>query len=227
MFRGPTINRNGVTANGGDRRKILDGIERQILVKAGVDRLGSFVSHQQRISVRRRPRDRLGADHPCRASAVLDHDRLLPAFAELLSDGTREGVGCAAGGLWHDNADQSRRIIFRHDRLTARLTHAAMIPQQANEQLSCVAPDGSDRLELPLFSREHDFFWFRNNQPPVARSSGGAADQRDHKHRHFINLTRLSDGLFYMRMPNVNFKLLHIVIAIAEQQELSAGVGNN
>jgi len=92
--------------DGGDRHEIPDGIKRQILVKTWVDRLGPLVGHQQGIAVGCGFRDRLGADHAAGARAILDHDRLLPALAEFLSNRTRKGIGRTTGGLRHDDPDQ-------------------------------------------------------------------------------------------------------------------------
>ena len=102
--------------NGGNRFEVPDGIEGQLLVEAGIDRLRTFIGYEQGISVRGSFRDRIGADHARRARTVFDHDRLLPALAELLSDGACKGVRCSAGGLRHDDADYFGRVFFiRHE----------------------------------------------------------------------------------------------------------------
>ena len=67
-----------------DRGEILDRVVVE-LVEPGIDRMGHG-DDEQGVAVRRRLRDRLGADHAAGAAAVVDHDLLAEAVAELDGD---------------------------------------------------------------------------------------------------------------------------------------------
>jgi hypothetical protein len=61
------------------------------------------------VAVGRRLGDGIGADIAARSDAVLDHDLLADARAELLRDDARDDVRAAAGGERHDEADRPVR----------------------------------------------------------------------------------------------------------------------
>ena len=59
---------------------------------------------QQRIAIRGRPRDRLGADVAAGAGAVLDDELLAEAVRQPLTHQARLDVGRPAGGKADDDA---------------------------------------------------------------------------------------------------------------------------
>ena len=64
---------------------------------------------EQRITVRRRFRDEIGADDAVGAGAVVDHALLAETFGEFLTHETAEDVVAAAGRKRHDDAHRPRR----------------------------------------------------------------------------------------------------------------------
>ena len=64
---------------------------------------------QNGAAVRRGTRNEFGADDRSRARAIFDHGRDAVA-AHLLRQHANEKVGAAAGGVWNDESDGSRRL---------------------------------------------------------------------------------------------------------------------
>jgi hypothetical protein len=89
-----------------DRRKILRGVVGQLL-QMHQDRLRGVQAHQQRVAVRRRLRDRIGADHARAAGAILHHHGRAGCLGDLRRDGARQDVGHAARRERHDDPDRA------------------------------------------------------------------------------------------------------------------------
>src|SRR5262249_49559149 len=92
-----------------DRRDIADEIEVELIVKRYIDRVWSS-RQEQRVTVRGRTRDRLGADIASRARPVLDDEWLTEPLRQPLPHQAREDVTHAAGWKADDNAHRPRRI---------------------------------------------------------------------------------------------------------------------
>ena len=108
-----------------DRREVLLGIERDLLVEALVGREGRDVAEQDGVAVRLRLGDEVRAEIGRGARLVLDHDRLADQLLHLLPDEAREEVGPAAGRIRHDQMDRLVGIGLREGgRLRARRRRA-------------------------------------------------------------------------------------------------------
>src|SRR5829696_5448450 len=68
--------------------------------------------HEQRVPVRRRLRGLVGADDGAGARPVLDHERPLERFAEILADEAGVDVGGSAGAERHDDLDIPARVVL-------------------------------------------------------------------------------------------------------------------
>src|SRR5439155_26142774 len=66
--------------------------------------------HQERVAVRRRLRDGIGANASSAPHAVLNHDRLAERLLELLAEIPRVDVRGTAGGERHDDLHRFRRV---------------------------------------------------------------------------------------------------------------------
>ena len=91
-----------------DRRKAPQRVVRQALVEAcvhheGVDR------HHDGVAVGLGAGGALRADVAAGAGLVLDHDRLVPALAQLLADDARKHVDAGARRERHDDEDRCGR----------------------------------------------------------------------------------------------------------------------
>jgi hypothetical protein len=98
----------GRAAQHRDRREILDRIIGDGGEARG-HRMRAGIGEPQRMAVRLRARDLRGAEAATAADAVLDHELLAQALAELLRDQARHGVGAAPGRERHDEADRPFR----------------------------------------------------------------------------------------------------------------------
>ncbi len=95
-----------------DRRDVADEIEIELVVERRVDRIRR-TDQQQRIAVRRRTHDRLGADIAGGARPVLDDEGLAEPLRQPLAHQTCDDVARAAGGKTDDDAHRPRRIGLR------------------------------------------------------------------------------------------------------------------
>ena len=75
-----------------DRRDVADEIEIELVVERRVDRVGER-DQEQRVAVRRRAHDRLGADIAAGARPVLDDEWLAEPLRQPLADQARDDVG--------------------------------------------------------------------------------------------------------------------------------------
>ena len=98
-----------------DRREIALGVVGDFRVDVVVDRDLRRRAHEERVAVGRRFCHQVGAYHPARADAVLDHHRLAPMLAHLLADRARDEIGAPAGGERHDDADRFGGIRLCED----------------------------------------------------------------------------------------------------------------
>ena len=104
----------GSEASLGDRREILDRIERSFC-SAGADRKGEG-RDQQRMAVGRRLGDGRRPDRAAGAGAIVDDHGLPPALGEPLRDQARDVVGGAARHERNDQLDLLGRIGLRRSR---------------------------------------------------------------------------------------------------------------
>jgi hypothetical protein len=95
-----------------DRRDVADEIEIEFRIERGVDRVGDR-GRQQRIAVRGRVDDGLGADVAAGAGPVLDDEGLAEPVTEPLRHQARRDDAAAAGGKTGHEAHRPRRIIGR------------------------------------------------------------------------------------------------------------------
>jgi hypothetical protein len=91
------------------RRNVVDKIVVEMFEQRGVDRVRRR-GEEQRVTVRRRVHDRLGADIAAGAGPVLDHDRLTETIRQKLRGHARDNVDLAAGRKADDQMDGPRRI---------------------------------------------------------------------------------------------------------------------
>jgi hypothetical protein len=76
--------------------------------------------HDQRVTVRRRARDRLGGQRATGPGPILDHERFAECFSESLGDDARDAVGISPGRKRHDDFDRSLRPALGQSRLGRR-----------------------------------------------------------------------------------------------------------
>ena len=118
------------------KRHDLDEILRRIEGQVGIDRRVVGVRrgmHHQRIAVGRRLRDNGRADGPASTGSIVDNDRLTPQLGKLLAKSTRQDVGGAAGGEWHDDVHWFARIRLA-GRLSCRLFNRQERPQHCHTE---------------------------------------------------------------------------------------------
>src|SRR5215472_7079543 len=84
----------------------------ELVVKRRVDR-AAWRDHEERITVRGRAHDRLGADVAAPARSVVDDKWLAQPFRQPLAHRACHGVGRPAGRKWHDPAHRPRRVGLR------------------------------------------------------------------------------------------------------------------
>jgi hypothetical protein len=95
-----------------DRRDVADEVEIEIAVERHVDRVNR-TNKEQRVTVRRRPHDNLGADIGGRAWPVVDDKWLAEPLRQPLAYQSRYDVGSAAGSTGDDKTHRPRRIGLR------------------------------------------------------------------------------------------------------------------
>jgi hypothetical protein len=100
---------DAVGGGGRDRDEVALEIIRQRLGQR-LGRRQSAADHRQRVAVVRRRHDRLEADDPGGAGAVVDDELLAELGGKPLRDHPHGHVGDAAGAVGHDDADRTVRI---------------------------------------------------------------------------------------------------------------------
>src|SRR5262245_31343177 len=95
--------------DGGD---VTEKNEIEFFVEGRVDRVRRSCD-EERIAVRRRAHDRLGADIVAATRAVFDDELLAEPLREPWSDKPRDNVGCTAGTCGGNDAHRARRIGLR------------------------------------------------------------------------------------------------------------------
>jgi hypothetical protein len=93
-------------------RDVADEIEVEFLIKGCVNRV-TRSDNKQRVAVRGRAHDRLGADIGVGPRPVLNDEWLAQPLREPLTDQVREDAGVPASGKADDDAYQPRRIGLR------------------------------------------------------------------------------------------------------------------
>ena len=96
-----------------DRREILHAVERHGGEQSVVHGVHAHGVEQDGVAVRRRARDRAGADIAGRAGAVLDHHRLAHRLVQMRGDDARQNVGRAARRPRHQQRDRAGGIGLR------------------------------------------------------------------------------------------------------------------
>ena len=109
---GLAASRKGRAADHADSRDVAHEIERQVRIKAGVDRI-RVGGEEQRVAVRGRSHDILGSKTAACARPVLNDELLTEPVPDPLSDQAGDDVGPAAGRKADDHAHRSCRIIER------------------------------------------------------------------------------------------------------------------
>ena len=94
-------------------REVLQDVVGQLAVHGGVDAMRSGVAHDQRVAVRRRLGDDLGADHASGTGPILDDDLLPKRGRQPLGDESRDDVRRIARRARRDEADRPGRISVR------------------------------------------------------------------------------------------------------------------
>jgi hypothetical protein len=88
-----------------DRRKVLERVEWQPFIQAGIDDQRRVAAHQQRVAVGRRLGDAIGSDVAAGAGDILDHERRAPDFGKPVgknaSGKIRSRAGCEADHDFH------------------------------------------------------------------------------------------------------------------------------
>jgi len=98
------------------RGEVAHRIVRELLSRYGIEHQARLRAHEDRVSVGRRLRGRLGADRLACAGPVVDHHWLTHAFRKVLAQRTREAVAQAARRVGDDEADGTARVRLRLDR---------------------------------------------------------------------------------------------------------------
>ena len=88
----------------GHAAQVLRRVERQLGVDRGADRQRADVAQQQRVAVRRRLGDEVGAQVAVGAGLVLHDHGLLERLRQRLADGAGDDVRRPAGRVRHDDA---------------------------------------------------------------------------------------------------------------------------
>src|SRR6516165_1632774 len=91
----------GVANDASDRRHIADEVIIELVVERRVDRVRR-TCQEQRIAVRWRAHDRIGANVRTSARPVVDDEWLVQPLRQPLTDQPRNDVSRAARGEWHD-----------------------------------------------------------------------------------------------------------------------------
>jgi hypothetical protein len=102
----------GLAADGRDWRDVPDEIEIEFVVKQRAG-YGRCADEQERITIRGRFHDRLGADSGARAGPIFDDERLAKPLRQPFTDQACHDVVCATWGSADDDAHRPRRIGLR------------------------------------------------------------------------------------------------------------------
>ena len=114
-----------------DGRKIIDGVERQLLVRGGQYGHGA-VGNQQGVAVRCRACRDIHADDAARPGAVLDHHLLAEIFCELRCQDAGRRISATAGRRGYHQFHRSHRIAVLRQRAGGHCSKrcAASAPRQ-------------------------------------------------------------------------------------------------
>ena len=118
-------------------------VVRDFPVEALVDHQHGRRGREQRVSVRLRLEDHLGADAAGRAGTVLDDKGLAEALRQLLGHDARDHVRRAAGGERHDHADRTIGVVVLRDGKRRRRA------EQRHEHDRCADGSGHYRESSP------------------------------------------------------------------------------
>ena len=109
------VHHQHVRRRGGERhrREIPDRIVGQRLVEIRHDAHAGAAVKEQRVAVRRRPRDEFRADDAGRAAAIVHDQYLAQALAQPGCHRPQHEVQSASWRIRNDDADRPRRILRR------------------------------------------------------------------------------------------------------------------
>ena len=102
-----------IVGDRGDRREILDDVERTRLVLNAVDRLRERDDDADGGAVGRSAPEHAHADRARGAALIFDDNRLAQPFAQLLRDQPRGNVTRCTGRAGYDDADRARWKLLR------------------------------------------------------------------------------------------------------------------
>jgi len=89
----------------GDRRKVPDGVVRQVLQQAGISRMGGVARREQSVTIRSGTGHLTSRDQAVGAWLIVYDDRLAESYAQLTDDNAGYDIGAAAGGKGRDDND--------------------------------------------------------------------------------------------------------------------------
>src|SRR5262245_45092485 len=103
-----------------DRRKTLERVPSEVLIKRRVCDLRAGIGKEQRMAVWHRPRDLCDTDIAARATPVLDNELPAKLLNIALSQESRGEVGRAAGCPRNDDCHRPRRVGLRPSDISYR-----------------------------------------------------------------------------------------------------------
>ena len=96
----------------GNRREVLDDVERQLLVDGHIGGEVADRAQQDRVAVGRGLGGEFQRNDPVGARAVVDDERLLEAFAHFLGDGPHDEIRISASRRRDDHANWPDRVVL-------------------------------------------------------------------------------------------------------------------
>ena len=140
---------SGCANDARDRRDVADEIEIELVVERRVDRVRRS-DKEERVAVRRRPHDRLGADIGAGARPVLDDEWLAEPLRQPLADQARDDVGPAARREWRRSSAPAAS-----DRLAPR--RSAGQPGARQRPLPDAEIDGGEVSWRPIYMLKSEY----------------------------------------------------------------------
>ena len=142
-----------------DRREVVHEVIRQVLEQQRVDGVDRRRQHQ-RVAVRRRLRDRVGADRSARpARAVFDDRRPARDLIELLHQDAGDAIDRSAGRERHDHGDGAVRIGLRRGKVR-QTRPARRQPARETKAVSSQSPKYQSDPYLSMICSENRYTLF-------------------------------------------------------------------